>query len=530
MIFLIHNRGKAVVEVLSDEAELKLQAVNCTAALWELASRYPEELIGWCDENYVSDLDLQQWKGIFHHDLIMASYSVEHAFLPESIGYVDQMPFVNVKRDVLYGTWRMSTDVGGIKGKVLLRFKDLMADIEDLGHLLNSVAKLGQQNSLFCYSAPGLVKRNPEKKILYTASTFQLFSFVYQHYNNIWTGLLFWCHMNYENRFPLAAFIKSFFRKKYFRTLVDLSDIVVRSGKKQESHASIDVIIPTIGRMKYLYDVINDLSRQTHLPQKVIIIEQNPDKNSVSDLLYLKHKEWPFEVVHHFLNRTGVCHARNVALQEITADWVFLADDDIRISSEFLAASLEELQRLGVDCLNFNCKQEGEKTVFPNIKQWGSFGSGTSMVRRTYASEIRFSEVLEFGYGEDKDFGMKLRNSGCEIIYHPDLEIQHLKAPVGGFRQKPILDWEKEDPLPKPSPTLMVYALRHYTPEQIKGFKTSLFLKFYTRQKILNPVTYLRLMKKRWEKSVDWAERLMAADSYTTYRETVKLSSQKDQC
>ena len=36
--------------------------------------------------------------------------------MPDEIGYIDQLPFVNPNNDVLYPTWKMSTDVGGIKG------------------------------------------------------------------------------------------------------------------------------------------------------------------------------------------------------------------------------------------------------------------------------------------------------------------------------------------------------------------------------------------------------------------------------
>jgi hypothetical protein len=156
-----------------------------------------------------------------------------------------------------------------------------------------------------------------------------------------------------------------------------------------------------------------------------------------------------------------------------------------------------------------NCKQKGEKTIFKEIKQWGSFGSGTSIVKSVFAKQCAFSSIYEHGYGEDADFGMQLRNVGCDIIYHPETEILHLKAPMGGFREKPVLAWEQEEPLPKPSPTLMAFALKYYTPQQIKGFKASLFLKYYNKQSVKNPLAYAKSMKKRWKVSEEWAQRLL---------------------
>ena len=121
--------------------------------------------------------------------------------------------------------------------------------------------------------------------------------------------------------------------------------------------------------------------------------------------------------------------------------------------------------------------------------------------------------IYENGYGEDTDFGMQLRNNGCDIVYHPNIEILHLKAPTGGFRKKPSLQWDTEVPLPKPSPTLMSYINRYYNPSQIKGFKTTLFIKFYPKQSIKNPFLYIKMMRLRWKKSELWANKLEKLNS-----------------
>ncbi|MFN4762850.1 glycosyltransferase family 2 protein [Gillisia sp. Q332] len=509
MIILIHQNAQQVVKVLKGKTEIKISATHCTIAFWELAEKYPEEIIAWCEEKYSADLNLAQWPKVFYQDLIMASYAIENVFLPDSIGYIDQLPFVNVKREVLFPTWQMSSDVGGIKGESLLKFKPLFEGIDEFDYLLNSIAKIGQQNGLFCYSAPGLVIQISDKKLKNTATSSQLFSFIYQYYNTIWLSVLFWCYWRYENKLPIKAYLQAFFEKKCFLQKVDLSGIKIQSNKIPKTSNSIDVIIPTMGRPKYLMQVIEDLSLQSLLPKKVIVVEQNPDVNSISEFPELESKIWPFEIIHHFIHQTGACNARNIALEEVDADWVFFADDDIRLKTDLLDTGIKELKRLGADCLNLNCKQEGEGVVFHKIKQWGSFGSGTSMVKSHFTKNCEFSKVYEHGYGEDADFGMQLRQLGCDIIYHPEIEILHLKAPMGGFREKPILAWEQEKPLPKPSPTLMAFALKYYTPQQIKGFKTSLFLKFYNIQKIKNPITYIREMNKRWKKSEEWALDLM---------------------
>jgi hypothetical protein len=509
MIILIHQNAQQVVKVLKGKNEIEISNTLCTKAFWELAEKYPEEIIAWCEEKYSYDLNLEQWPQIFHQNLIMASYAVENAFLPESIGYIDQLPFVNVNRKVLYPTLQMSSDVGGINGKTLLKFKSLFEGIKNFDYLLNSIAKIGQQNGLFCYSAPGLVNETSDKKHETTATSSQLFSFVYQYYNTIWLLVLFWCYWKYESKFPIKAYLNAFLKKKCFLQKLDLSAIKIQSTKISEISNSIDVIIPTMGRPKYLMQVIEDLSLQSLLPKKVVVVEQNPDVHSISELAELHSKIWSFEIIHHFIHQSGACNARNIALEEVDADWIFFADDDIRFEPDLLEKVIKEMNRLGVSSINMNCKQKGEETIFKKIKQWGSFGSGTSVVKGDFAKQCAFSPIYEHGYGEDADFGMQLRQLGCDIIYHPDIEILHLKAPMGGFREKPVLAWEQEEPLPKPSPTLMAFALKYYSPQQIKGFKTSLFLKYYNKQSIKNPFAYVKEMRKRWEKSEVWAGKLM---------------------
>ncbi len=508
MILLVHKKGKFVVRILNDNKEIRLDESRCNYAFWELAEKFPDELICWCEEKLVTQLKISSWDEIFSNDLIMASFGVYSSFLPDSIGYIDQLPFININRKVRFGTWQMSSDVGGVKGKVLLKFKHLFEGIKDFDFLLNSISKIGQQNGLLCYSSPLLVKSKLGKTHSKT-STSQLFQFVYSHYNSIWVSVLFWCFIRHENKFPLVAYLKSFIQEKHFKKEVDLSEFNTSFSPKSKDSASIDVIIPTMGRKKYLMQFLDDLSQQSLLPKSVIIIEQNPDENSVSDLNKIEIENLPFKIVHHFINQTGACNARNIALNEVSSDWIFFADDDIRISKDLLKNAMEVIQNWHIDALNMNCKQEGEETIFHVIKQWGSFGSGTSIVKTSFAEKCKFSPIYEHGYGEDIDFGMQLRNKGCDVIYHPLIEILHLKAPVGGFRQQPKLEWERDEVQSKPSPSLMVYAKKYYTCQQLIGFKTSLFLKYYRKQPIKNPILYISHMRKRWQKSEEWALKMM---------------------
>ncbi|WP_278036297.1 glycosyltransferase family 2 protein [Flavobacterium nitratireducens] len=256
---------------------------------------------------------------------------------------------------------------------------------------------------------------------------------------------------------------------------MNLDSILVQSTKEFESDFSIDVIIPTIGRKEYLYDVLKDLAVQTHLPKKVIIVEQNPIPESLPELDYIKNGNWPFQIQHFFTHQAGACNARNMALAEVSSKWVFLADDDIRFDAIFFEKTFEKIEQYKVLALTTSCLQQNEIQHYNTIHQSGIFGSGNSFVKNSCLKNVRFDKALEFGYGEDTDFGMQLRNQGFDVIYFPDLKITHLKAPMGGFRIQTQKKWDADKIQPKPSPTILYVLQKYYTREQLKSYKLVLF-------------------------------------------------------
>lgn len=507
MIILLHNDARQFISATRASKDLTLSSGSLTNAFWELAEKFPDDLILWKDVNIAFELtdDINK---CFAHELIMASYAIQTRFLPDQIGYIDQLPFVNPDYRCIYPTWLMSTDVGGVFGKTALRYRDEFKDIQNFGYLLNSISRIGQQNGLLCYSDPDLIIKNQKtKKLKLKLEADQLFKFVAQHYKKEWLWVLFFCLCKYEHKFPIIALIKNLKIKSYFRKNISLPIENINGKENLPPEKSIDIIIPTLYRPKYVEDLLKDLSEQTKPPSKVIIVEQDPDPDSVSKLNFLNN-DWPFMVVHHFVHRTGACYARNLAMKAVTADYIFFADDDIRLENSLLERVLIEMDRLKVGCINLNCLQPGEKTTFKKIKQWGAFGSGTSIVNSEYALQCRFSELLEFGFGEDIDYGMQLREKGCDIIYHPELKFKHLKAKRGGFRSTGINDWSDEKIEPKPSPTMMFLAKKYYTFQMMKGYKASLFIKFYRKQSIKNPFRYFEVMRNRWNRSEELCDEL----------------------
>ncbi|MDD5151089.1 MAG: glycosyltransferase family 2 protein [Flavobacterium sp.] len=511
-MIVVYHRNNRISKIVSNGKKTFSFDKKETIAngLLQLAIQFPQSIIVWCEEVYQEYLNLKEIPSLFHHHKIILSYHQnEVEFLGSTIGYVEQSPFIKINKSVTFPTWQMSSAVGGVYAEVLLALKEEIYLDKNFDYFLCSLAKLAMPKGLLCYSEPNLLKEKP-KEFASNTSSFTVFRFVKQHYKTQWVFLLFFNIFLYEQKFPILPFLFSFFYKNRTKATINLDGIKIQSSKKVVNQATVDVIIPTIGRKNNLYDVLKDLKVQTHLPATVIIVEQNPDEESKSELDYLTNEKWPFKIEHIFIHQAGACNARNLALNQIQSEWVFLADDDIRIDNDFIEKTFEKINSFGAKVVTLKCFQKGQSQPLTTIFQWITFGSGCSFVFADSLRYCKFKMGYEFGYGEDGDFGMQLRNLGQDVLFLPEPSILHLKASMGGFRTKPVLQWQNENIQPKPSPTVMLYQILHNTREQQLGYKIILFFKYYRLQKIKNPLKYYFNFQKQWKSSIFWANQLKA--------------------
>ncbi len=507
MILIYHN-GKDVEELANANAEIIGKGKSLATILLETARAYPKELLVWCHQSLKEQLHISEIENLFHHKKLLLSYNLSDApFLDSTIGYIDASLFIQVNKEVVFPTWQMSSCVGGIHSEVLLALDNEIPKDKNFDYFLCSLAKRAIPKGLLCYSEPRLLKQK-SGVVPIKNSTYVLFRFVKQHYRTRWIFLLLLNLFLYERRFPVLPFLFSLFYKNRSKLNINLDAIKVQSSRKVVNKATVDVIIPTIGRSTYLYDVLKDFSKQTILPSKIIIVEQNPEEGSISELDYLTNEKWPFEIQHIFIHQAGACNARNLAMKQTQSEWVFLADDDNRFEAALLADIFEKIQQYGNPIITTSYPQKFEIKKYHKVIQWPTFGAGNSFVRKDLLNEVRFNPAFEFGYGEDGDFGMQFRNLGHDVLYLPEPEILHLKAPVGGFRTQPVLRWHNDSIQPKPSPTIMLYQILHNTKAQTNSYKTILFFKYYKFQKIKNPIHYYNHFLKQWERSVFWANEL----------------------
>ena len=506
VITVVHN-FKRVISVEGNILESVSPKKNLTQQIIELSQKNRDSRLVWIHKDYYECVDMEF---ITNYDMLpseICSFAPEQRdYIRPEIGLVDQSVFVNISKQVKYPTWIMSSIVG-------LATPDLFKgiDIELLSHVnfdffLNVFTKQNMPLGLRCYSQPKLMKKQRDKTSSNKMSAKELFCFLKLIYKPFWSVLMAF-HFIISFRSEFFGFIGALLVGKKtlnFRNADWLTNTEKINCKIEGE--SVDVLIPTLGRPEYLHKFLNDLKNQSLLPKRVIIIEQRP-KETLTELNHLKDESWPFEVLHHCIHEFGACNARNIGLQDVKSNWLFFADDDISIESDFIEKGLVKLkiQKAKVGVFKVVEKRGIEKN---ENWQWGAFGSGCSMVKTDAIKDTFFDIRFEFGFGEDSDFGVRLRKNGHDIIYFNEPSILHYKAPVGGFRQNIIKPWDLGKIMPKPSPTVMLFNLLHQTPWQQTGYKYIYFLKNIRKKTIPELVGYLKNFQKHWNRSVYWAHRL----------------------
>lgn len=507
MIIFYHKKSK-ITEIVSTETVNFSNKTNqnIVDVLLDFADKFRNEILIWCHESERNNLNISEIKTLFHHKKLLFSYtSSVNNYFDRRLGYIEDSPFIKINKEVRYATWQMSSQVGAVHASVLNASKKSLTTESNFDYFLNSFAKRALPHGLFCYSEPKLLLETKVMESKSESNLHGLFRFTKQHYKTQWVFLLFFNLLLFEKQFSIMPMVISlFYRRRTFNPDL-LEQIALESNKKLIEHGTIDVLIPTIGRKNYLLNVLNNLATQTYLPINVIIIEQNPDGKSFSDLNFIQDQSWPFAIKHHFIHQTGACNARNIGLPMIESEFTFFADDDIVFENNLLEKAMQTFQKTGNEVVLVACYLESQTVIPQPPKQFTVFGAGHAFVKSACFKGLKFNMAYEFGFGEDNDFGMQLRNRGFDILYISTSKILHLKAPIGGFRTKPFVQWQEDSIQPKPSPTVMLFRLLYDTKEQLRNYKVTLFFKNLNKGFIFNPVKYIKLFRKKWVRSIFWA-------------------------
>jgi len=364
-ILAVHIRGNQPPLVWRHAGGLRqlLPAATPSPAseIMRLAEGFPESYIAWIDERLEPFvIDIEQWPDLIEQPLEvlhLSSIQVCHQMV-ESLGFVDfESPFLlPAPTDRRYPTWLISSGAGiGLASALRAaglepRFRSFAATLFDFGHR-------GLGSGLCPYSEPRLLRQPVPEDILHDLSVpltdYDVALLIRLCYGRKWT--LFWtfaCGF-FRQSWPWKAALSTLFHKS--AVLGDAQ--LMESLHPQRSvdvglRPSIDVIIPTMGRLEHLKNVLEDLAKQSVLPRKVFIVEQDPEGAVSTARGDLDLNAFPFETDYQIVRWIGACRARNLGLEKSMSDWTLLLDDDVRFSDGLLLYLLQVATTYRVKAVN----------------------------------------------------------------------------------------------------------------------------------------------------------------------------------
>ena len=104
----------------------------------------------------------------------------------------------------------------------------------------------------------------------------------------------------------------------------------------------ISVVTPTFRRSGEVAQLLDNLSRQTVLPDEVIVVDGAGEEETETEMA-IRAASTPF-TVHYIRHRGGTAIQRNAGIDTAKGDFVAMLDDDVRLEPNFLETILEAFE------------------------------------------------------------------------------------------------------------------------------------------------------------------------------------------
>ncbi len=195
---------------------------------------------------------------------------------------------------------------------------------------------------------------------------------------------------------------------------------------------TISVIIPCLNEEKYLGLLLEDLAKQSVMPDEVIVADCDSTDNTVSVAKSYQRK-LPIKIAHSPKQNPG--SARNAGAQQASTDYLIFIDADMRIPKNTIEVIENSLNEKQVDFLTPSYKSDGlhpaDRFLFWTVNRWmrknissGKLAaiSGFMCVKRVVHNRLGGFNT-KMAVGEDIDYVAKLRKHKLSYTYLDSLVI-----------------------------------------------------------------------------------------------------------
>jgi glycosyltransferase involved in cell wall biosynthesis len=472
--------------------------------------------VAWFDRRIESRLsDITSWPALLKHDLevLHAGWLDRPDRAVASLAYVDfdSLYFFPPATDRRAPMWFVSS-AAGIASASALRAVGIDLIYSEFAASLIDFGARGMRIGLCPFSEPSLATppaRSEDPATRARVAPSQVALLARRLYGRQW--LLFWLASTlfFSRSLHLWSAVRAWLQPSSSDLDEGTLAKVAPAPETANASATVHAVVPTLGRPQSVEQLLEDLAAQTHPPRSVALIEQQPGGGQ-SALTQLTTRTWPFEVAHELVSWTGACRARNEGVDLAKADWVLYLDDDVRVPAGFIEHAVSVARTYGAQAVCALVRSPGGPSQ-PEIGRphfTSRFPSGASLVSLEACRTVGpFDLRLEGGWGEDFDYGIRLRKAGFTMLRTPGEPILHLHEASGGFRSPLPHPWDHDNVAPRPAPTVLL-SRRGLPVEMQQGYRRYYVLKRLAGVPWYRAISEWTVTRRQWRAAIQWANRL----------------------
>jgi succinoglycan biosynthesis protein ExoM len=198
---------------------------------------------------------------------------------------------------------------------------------------------------------------------------------------------------------------------------------------------NISVCIATFRRLDRLRDVIEDLVRQTLLPQQIVVVDNDAQGSARSVVEEFRQRSVPFELKYDIQPERNIAATRNRTVALADGDWLAFIDDDERAPVGWLAGLMAATEQYGADGVLAPVEPQlppgappwirrGRFYDFPHMRSGEivplnrmRFGNLVLRGATLRAEPGPFDTRYGLSTGEDGDLLVRLAHKGARIVW-----------------------------------------------------------------------------------------------------------------
>jgi len=211
--------------------------------------------------------------------------------------------------------------------------------------------------------------------------------------------------------------------------------------------STVSLCIATYRRQERLARVLDDLTRQTRLPDEVVVVDNDRDAGARAVVEERVRAGSPFPIRYAVQPQKNISLTRNKTVELASGDWLAFIDDDERAPPPWLSQLIEAADRFQAD----GVLGPVEPVVPPSAPAWirrGRFYEfprmrtgtvippnrlrfGNVLVRASWlrGAEPAFDPDLGLTGGEDGDLLSRIRQRGARIVWCDEAIVQEPVEP-----------------------------------------------------------------------------------------------------